>query len=460
MFRQLNKLLILILLCVSANLFAGTPWEVSVLFLGKNEDSLFQSDVQKNIREIESIPKSVELKISVYNQSKTASDKELTSFLKKSFSKSTTSKKMLVIYSHGIGPDGLKDYSTMELKQSILDNVPHLDVLWFDACYMANLEFLFEIKKYSTYTIASEDSEFSSGLPFERLVNLTNFNEALTASKFLATEFISSYSYIKNGSQKDNVAMSSSTISVIDNSKLDNFVKLFSKVKPILNSLSAKDQLQIFNRLQNNFSMDNNELVDLGHLLIETRMKNKDKNNDLLLTELIRLLNIQSIKSLKSNPRIKITIPAENLLMVYSFSNWTRGDEADFKNNSEIYSAILKPDGFIASANGKKYPYKKVSGKSLTLSPFAPNLNTFNYLFLSADGKKIIEKENSVERTRDLVEFNRIKNDGPIVFSSYTQEIGKVAEKYTGLNILRPNAVPSMDYAELEFNSIAKWIDL
>ncbi len=44
--------------------------------------------------------------------------------------------------------------------------------------------------------------------------------------------------------------------------------------------------------------------------------------------------------------------------------------------------------------------------------------------------------------------------------TGYTQEVGKSAERYTGLNIMKPNSVPDMDYAEFEFFSIVEWLSL
>jgi hypothetical protein len=41
-----------------------------------------------------------------------------------------------------------------------------------------------------------------------------------------------------------------------------------------------------------------------------------------------------------------------------------------------------------------------------------------------------------------------------------TQQIGSKAERYTGLNITMPGAVPLMDYFELEFNQLAEWLSL
>lgn len=455
----LNSLLITIFLTVSANSFAGTAWEVSVLFLGKDEDSFFQKDIQENIKEIQKIKPSSELKISVFNETQKHTTKDIEAFIKKSMTQ-TNSKKALIIYSHGLGSQGLKNYSTLELKTLLSNSKLKFDLLWFDACFMANLEFLFEMRKLSTLSIASEDSEFSSGLPFESLEKLPNYSTTKEAAIMLGQDFISSYSYLKNGKQKENVEASASTITVIENKNLDSIATDLLNIKVIYTKLPVNVQNDILKKMQKNFSMDNPDLMDLGHFLIELRSKINNKNDDATITALIRKLNIDSIKSLKTNPRIKIKNPIESeVLMVYGLNNWSRGDEKDYKENGEILNTLLKPDGFIEGKKGKMWPYKKIK-KEVLLTPFAPNINTFNYFFLSVDGQKVIENPKSIDRTLDAI-WNESKNPAsPILGFGYTQEIGKSAERYTGLNIMRPNSIPDMDYAELEFFSIVEWLTL
>jgi len=455
----LNKFIVLFFLTVSANLFAGTAWEVSVLFLGKDEDSYFQKDIQNNIKEIQSIKPNSDLKISVFNENKKHTIKDLETFIKKSFI-NKQSKKALIIYSHGLGSQGLKNYSTLELKELFKNSNLKLDLLWFDACFMANLEFLFELRSFSTITIASEDAEFSSGLPFESLEKLPAIPNEKAAALMLGQDFVTSYSYLKNGKQKENVEASASTITVVENKNLTSIVNELKNIRAIYQKLPDNIKNDILKKVQKSFSMDNPDLMDLGRFLIELRSKTSNKNDDAVITSLIRKLNIESIKSLKTNPRIKIKNPIESdSLMVYGLNNWTRGDEKDYKENPEILNGILKPDGFIAGDKGKMWPYKRIK-KELLLTPFAPNINSFNYFFLSLDAKKIIENPKSFDRSLDAI-WNESKNqDSPIVGFGYTQEVGKNAERYTGINIMKPSSVPDMDYAEFEFFSIVEWLSL
>jgi hypothetical protein len=93
------------------------------------------------------------------------------------------------------------------------------------------------------------------------------------------------------------------------------------------------------------------------------------------------------------------------------------------------------------------------------LAPFAPSINKLDYLLISRDGKNVIAKD-SFERKLDTVIKERQIAASPIVYFGYTQEIGKNAEKYTGINITRPNAVFNMDYLDFEFNALSDWANL
>lgn len=447
---------------VSANIFAETHWEVAILFLGKNEDTQFQKDIANNISEIKSIKANSNfLKVTYFNETKSTSSEDMSAYLKNAFSANALTKKALVIYSHGLGPEGLKDFNVEELKEDILNNIPHLDLLWFDACFMANIEFLFEVKNYSDFSIASEDAEFSSGLPFESIENLVNFAEASKAAGYLASEFLNSYSYIKNGVQRDNVQASSATISVIENSKLLTFVKGLKQVKKIYSLMDSDSQEFIISKSKRNYSMDQNDLFDLGHFLIDMRSEIQDEKSDKVLTGMIRKLNIQSTQAIKSNPRVKIKTPLlKNTIFVWGFDNFKQGYEADYKENPEIYSELLKPDGFILGPNNKKWPYKKMHGQRLTITPFAPGLNEFNYYVIENNSLPKATDIKSISRATDLIETYRTQIDSPLLYSGYTQEIGHRAERYTGLNISSPLTVPSIDYFTSEFNQLVDWLKL
>jgi Clostripain family len=496
--EKLNNLFLALILClVSANVMAETKWEVASIFLGSQEDQEFQKDIDQNILEISTLNPSSILNLSIYREmpEKTYSyfpaakpesksslgdllsgnslkeykipgkyslsqRQKLKDVLKKAF-QDPQAKKMLVIYGHGDGPLGLKDMRVTELHTLLNELKIKLDIIWFDACFLSNIEFLYQLRNFSSYMIASEEAEFSSGLPFGSLEDLPQFSNSKDAAIMLAKAFIDSYSYVKNGKQKMSVTSSSATISVIDNAEVKNFAQQLVKVLPIIEKLPAKDKESLKARLTRHFSMDNIELIDLGSLLIEVRAFNKDAIADQELTKLIRLLNIESVKKLKTNPRLKISIPAPGAQMVFGFNNWENGFESEYKEN-DFFSEILKTTKFINGPQQQSWPVKSYNSQSTLLAPFAPQVDSFHYYFIDSTGKRVLTPVNSFVRTFDIVEDSlEVKKEGSLlVYTAYTQRVGKKAERYTGLSITHFNAAASMDYFELEFNQLTKWLNL
>jgi Clostripain family len=496
--NSIHFILVLLLCLVSSGLKAvETKWEVGIVFRGNSEDEQFQKDVDKNILELTRLNPNANFKIGIYREINgksyayspnekgttaiTLSDLlyrqdlnkiditgninnddnvDLTFFLK-NFYKDPKAKKALIIYSHGKGAEGLRGLSTKELSEN-LSNAPHLDLLWFDACFMANLEFLYEMKNASDYTIASEEAEFASGLPFQQLSQLSGASNGKDAAMILAKTFIESYSYLKNGSQRNYVSVSSATISVIENKNLEGLTQSMKNVSAFYKNLSTEQQNKMIKTLQKTAVMDNTSMIDLGVLLIELRKLNKTPVQDHKLTEMIRLLNIEAVKKLKTNPRIHLSAPNGliNTQMIFGFNNWTVGNKKDF-SEGEIFSSLLKNDGFSDGPRNMQWPLKKVKAASdLVITPFAPGINIFNYYFINAIDGKLLTEAQSVSRTHDIVESFADSKITPIVYFAYTQQVGSKAERYTGINITMPGTIPSLDYYELKFNSATEWLSL
>lgn len=452
----------LFFLLVSVNVFAETKWDVATIFLGQNESSEFQADVETNLAEIARIKPSTFLSVKTYREgpNKSVNREKLITFLKSSF-KDTKAKKALIVYGHGEGPLGLRDLPIHELKKILTLSKTKFDLIWFDACFLGNLEFLYELRDYADYTIASQEAEFSAGLPFEALSELPQQDSGFSASTFLAKRFIESYSYLKEGDQRNYVSVSSATISVIDNKELSSFALSFKNVKNIIEKLTSKNREELKNRLLKKFSMDNKELIDLGHLLIELRKMTADKADDQYLTKIIRLLNIESIKKLKSNPRIRINAPALKAEMIFGFNGWENGDQEEYNDNI-LFQSILKANEFKQGPKNKNWPAKKFDNPSTVLTPFAPGITSFDYYFQDQKTGKILSEKKSITRTHDIIEDSLTnKSDGSfLIYTAYTQQIGTKAERYTGLNIALFSNTPSLDYFELEFNQLTNWLKL
>ena len=301
-------------------------------------------------------------------------------------------------------------------------------------------------------------------MPFLSLADLPKTNEAKRAAIHLARSFIDSYSYLKEGDQRDAVSSSSATISVIDNSQLEAFVNEFKMVPLILSKLKKDDRDTLKNQLLKKANMDNPSLVDLGQFLISLRSLVKDQISDAKLTKLIRLLNIGSIKQLKTNSRVKIANVSDDAKLVFGFNKWDNGFKDEYLDN-QLFPEILRTNQFIPGPKNEQWPVFTFRGETTTLSPFAPGINSFHYYFVDGKNFKKLTNAKTIRRKSDVVELlpqdlERTASGQILAYSAYTQGVEVKAERYTGLNITIFDDVPSIDYYELQFNQIVKWLKM
>jgi len=147
----------------------------------------------------------------------------------------------LILWSHATGwiPPGmpgikLKSFGDdqgreMDIKD-LAGALPNdLDFILFDACSMASLEVLYEIKNKAKYIIASPGEVISNGMPYDQTINLF-FEKGVQAYESIAQKYFLHYNAM-DGLYK------SATISVIDASKLHAIAQ---KTKSILNNQQAK----------------------------------------------------------------------------------------------------------------------------------------------------------------------------------------------------------------------------
>lgn len=71
------------------------------------------------------------------------------------------------------GQDGSNYMEIWELRE-VLENVPYLDFLIFDACHMASVEVVYELKEQTRYVISSPTEVMGSGFPYQTMVPILN----------------------------------------------------------------------------------------------------------------------------------------------------------------------------------------------------------------------------------------------------------------------------------------------
>lgn len=121
------------------------------------------------------------------------------------------------------GNDGGNEMNIKELNIAIPSNM--FDFIMFDACSMASLEVLYEIKDKAKYFIASPGEVISNGMPYSKIVN-NLFAEGIQAYVSIAQKYYEHYNNLSGNFQ-------SATISIIDASKLE---AIANTTKQLLNS--------------------------------------------------------------------------------------------------------------------------------------------------------------------------------------------------------------------------------
>lgn len=112
-------------------------------------------------------------------------------------------------YLKAFGQDKSNWMELPELKQVLPDN--GYDFIIFDACYMAGIEVMYELKHKANYIMAAPTEIMGSGFPYSRIISPLFANTV--DLKGICDEF---YDYYANSS------MPYATIALIETSKLDN----------------------------------------------------------------------------------------------------------------------------------------------------------------------------------------------------------------------------------------------
>lgn len=477
---------LLLLLALPAQ--ASTSWEVAVLFLGSQEAPEYQADIDENILELARVIPGDSLRISLLRE---FSDRRVTYFpdpkstrlnswdplfhrvpapgiqvpgemhaaplsgksilddetaLRRFFAsafRKTGSQRLLLIYAHGEGHEGLRLKPLVPFVQSIQSSLPArngqpLDLLWLNSCFMASVEAVWELAPISRWVLASQDAEFSAGAPFDVLNAIENKSPS-EAGQILGFRYLESYSFLKKGSQRRSVFESAATISLVDTKSL---LKLGPKLKRA--AAQAKSASSAIEKKIRRAGMAKDGLVDLGHTA-----------HSIGATDLSLTLETNAAGKRHTSPRIYIPVPTPGARLVFGYENWTRGFRGDEESLEKL--PVTRQGFYQRGPKGKDWPFR-TGERRHQLAPFSPGLNLFNFFFAAPSSDKAISGESFFQRTRDVFTFQAEAPENPVVFSGHTEGKGAAGERYTGLNVWDPTqSTPSTDYLDLKFFQATGW---
>lgn len=491
---------------------ALTQWEVAVLFMGAHENADYQKDIDRNIIELSKTHPNDYYRLSIYRElpshdveyfvdlkskklnawdslfatkpgvsvqvpgemhvrTRTQDSNlllepvRLGKFLDKAF-QVPLAKRILIIYGHGYGFDGLGNgVSLSKLKTNLERFLPErpghpLDILWLDACFMANIEAAYELRGLSRFLVASEEAEFSAGAPFDMLHSLSwGPQYPYRVAIDLAERFIESYSYIKKGAQKGSAFKSSATISVLDLRRFEKLSVALKELSMALRPFSLIQRKELKASLQT-LTMDNSNLVDLGSMVVAMSKLASFQTGKIpeIVARIRVLLDLQKPEKFQTNPRLLIQPNQAKDPIVFGYEDWKKGYRGDRDTLERIPEVLGESiSDFTPGPEGKEWPYRPLQDV-LYFSPFSVDLNLFHYYFAKDKTGEPVSAKAAFKRTKDFVYFPSESQTNPILFTGYTQGIGQNAERYSGLSILDPTVgLPSFAYPDLEFSLYTGW---
>lgn len=397
-----------------------------------------------------------------------------------------SARRMLVLWGHGLGFQGMKgldlpgirslleaslpprreppiaaDIGTADRSEINAPSKKPLDILWFDSCFMATVEVAFEMQELADFMLASEEAEFSTGAPLEKLYRLNETGiptESLAID--LAKDFIHSYSFLKGGTQTEAVETSPATISVVDLEKIPALVAKIAKLKTTQKNLRGNLRREL-NRTAHERAMEMEGLADIVALMQDLRDLEgiADSTKD-SADAIVRQLEGYT-RAHRQREALPVTVRAPKgfpeALLVYGYNEWMYGYEGDW-DTLEKLPPELRPDGFIEGKHGLKWPFKRVRGFT-DIYPFSPGLNRFYFYYVDERSGNVISEVQAKYRwvEKEVVEFTASEIGNPLRFSAYTQSVGERSERYFGLAIFDPSGRLQPGVRSTKFHAETKW---
>lgn len=316
-------------------------WEPSMgnlIILADNKDSHIPVLIKAKRKNGEIVSDTVK----IYKNTNSASSELLHQVIMDTQEKWPSKKYGMIIFSHGSSwfpTNSLfkkEDYN----KSITIDNDSYMEIedfasaipdstfdfMIFETCYSANIELMYALRKKTHYSIASSAEILSPGFTNQYKKDLPLLYKSSPDLVGFAKDFF----------DNRNKTYNSCTISVIDNTKLEELATLTKKIAPQIQQ-SEISSIQHFERTQSNTNL----IFDLGEYLnISTENKELKKEiksvfSDVILMEMHTesfFINWddQTFMDIKSSSGLTVYIPQKTLSKFneeYKKTTWSKATE-------------------------------------------------------------------------------------------------------------------------------------
>lgn len=143
---------------------------------------------------------------------------------------------------------------------SVLDEIPHLDFLLFDACFMQSVEVAYELRSYTDYFLASPTEIPAPGAPYDKLVPAMFYADGFAQA--IGEAYISTYADNYNESlvigsrnpwKAGNVWVAGASISVIKSSELEHLSSVTKQSLPneVIDNVGLRNKIFSYDKRSN-----------------------------------------------------------------------------------------------------------------------------------------------------------------------------------------------------------------
>ena len=149
---------------------------------------------------------------------------------------------------------------------SVLEDVPRLDFLMFDACFMSSVEVAYELRGFTDYYIGSPTENPGPGAPYDRLVPLMTSDEAAVE---MSKAYFAAYEEIYNGGIGITNAdwTGGTSICVMRTDALESLASLTARLLPEGAVDNAKLRWEVFDYDHDAYGRDYVGYFDLKQLM-------------------------------------------------------------------------------------------------------------------------------------------------------------------------------------------------